>query len=91
MAEQQQIVQPRIVKFGSEEHMEMLGLREANDNDAHQFEGYALVDVTQWGPLAREEYIQAQVELRVRELKTKPEVPGFAPKMWEPSLPPIEA
>jgi hypothetical protein len=77
------------IEFGSEEHAQFLGLRKAQDKDPYQCEGWALVDITQYGPAARPEYLQAILQQKVNELKTKPKVPDYAPKMWVPSEAPV--
>ena len=72
------------IEHGSAAHAQMLGLRKATDDDKLKYQGYALVDVTAWGPLAREDYIQAQLIQRVHELQSQPTVSKSAPSLWTP-------
>ena len=80
------------VAWGSEAHLELLGIRPVRDDDDIVHEGYALMDVTQFGPLATERYIRAVLVSRVSMLKQQPPriqsedrtKPGYAPPMVIP-------
>lgn len=74
------------IKHGSANHAALLGLKKAVDGDKFICEGFTLSDVTQFGPTAREDYIQAQLVQRVAELKTAPSVPVNAQPMWVPPV-----
>ena len=72
------------VKHGSDRHAALLGLKKSEKDDKFQHGGWTLEDVTQFGPTAREDYILAQLQQRVRELQATPEVPANAPAAWQP-------
>lgn len=59
------------IEPGSEEHAGMLGLRKwaEGDDPALNVEGWTFQDATQFGPLARVEYIRASLAQRVAELR----------------------
>lgn len=72
----------RRIEHGSEDHAQLLGLRKAGKDEKYQYEGWTLIDITQWGPSATSDYINAQLIQRVNEFKSKPVVSG--PSMWTP-------
>ena len=77
---------PGYIAFGSEQHMELLGLREAIENvDTLTFKGYALVDMAQYGPMASREYVMFNLMSKVNELQGgKPSIPANAPLPFVP-------
>jgi hypothetical protein len=85
-------VQRDHVAHGSDQHAALLGLRKATEKDKFQSQGWALEDVTLYGPAARDDYIQMMLEQKVSELTAPipvpqsddPRLPNWAPKMWEP-------
>ena len=89
------VEQADYVKHGSDRHAAMLGLKKASDKDKFTSNGWAFQDPTQWGPTARDDFIQVQLEQRVSELtaplpqyqSSDPREPFFAPVMWRPGQP----
>jgi hypothetical protein len=81
------------IEHGSHQHMELLGLRKANPDDVPEFDGYALVDTTAFGPAARPEYLKEVLRQKVTEFKTKPVMPqsedprgkNYAPPIFNPN------
>lgn len=72
------------IAHGSDEHAALLGLKKSVKEDKFQHKGWTFADITQFGPTAREDYIQAQLIQRVSELNTPPEVPANASPIWTP-------
>ena len=58
------------IERGSAEHAAMLGLRKWADGDTPELNvgGWTFEDVTQYGPMARLDYIKAALTQRVAEL-----------------------
>lgn len=81
--------QPDFIEFGSAEHAAFLGIKKANKDDPYQCEGWTLVDITSYGPAARPEFLQAVLQQKVNEWKTKPQVPDRAPGLWTPTDAPV--
>lgn len=75
----------QIIKHGSEAHALFLGLRKSEPGDIPTFDGWTLVDPTQWGPNARPEFLEAQLKQKVNEWRTPPTVPANAPTLWTPT------
>ena len=83
---------PDYVKHGSDRHAALLGLKKAQDGDAPALKGYALEDITQYGPAASEKYLEAVLRQKVNELTTPmpavqsddPSKPHYAPPMFVP-------
>jgi len=59
--------QTDFIEHGSKEHAAFLGLKKAQDKDPYQCEGWTLVDITQYGPAARPEFLQAILQQKVAE------------------------
>ena len=68
------MVQTDYVERGSDEHAAGLGLRKWREGDPTDLkvEGWTFVDITQFGPLARPEFIKAVLTQRVAELGKEP-------------------
>ncbi len=66
------------VEHGSEKHAQLLGLEKDEEGE------WRLVDMTQFGPAATEDFLKSVLDQRVRELTTKPKVPANAPPLWRP-------
>lgn len=87
-------VQTDYVAEGSPEHVAMLGLRKAEKDDAPQFGGYALSDLTAWGPAATEKFLLEILKQKIAELNAPhvpiqsvdPRKPGYAPEMFVPTV-----
>lgn len=86
---------PDYVAFGSEQHRDLLGLREATDDDPEVFvfEGYTLVDPTQYLIMdPRGDLVRHITRQRVNELRNAPPTPqsedprkpNYAPPMHRP-------
>ena len=75
------------IPHGSEQHAQLLGIRKAEEGDSPTFKGYALVDMTTWGPNATEAFLLNVLRQKVAELGSKPQVPEDAPEMWVPQGP----
>jgi len=82
------------IAFGSPEHAEFLGLRKATDDDEIVVEGWALQDITAWGPAAGRDFLRGILLQKVNVLNTPPPPgqsedparPNFRPTMWVPGL-----
>ncbi len=80
------------VKHGSDQHASLLGLKKAEEGDAPTFEGWALADITLWGPAATDTFLLNILKGKVSELKSEtpkmqsddPLAPNYAPPLWEP-------
>lgn len=85
-------VRSDFVEHGSEQHAALLGLRTATEDDKIVHKGYALMDVTAYGPTAREDFLETVLRQRVSELMHPPAVPqsknatepDYAPDMHRP-------
>jgi len=69
---------PDHIAFGSDEHAAILGLKKAGKDDDPQQDGWALVDITAWGPQAMADdkaYLREILRQKVSNLKAKPPVP----------------
>ena len=84
---------PDYVEFGSDEHRDHIGLRKAEPADEITFEGFALVDPTQFGLTATKTALMTVLRQRVGELRSggppKPQSkdenkPNFLKPMWKP-------
>ena len=84
--------QSRVLKHGSESHASLLGLRQATDKDTIQYEGWAFMDLTQFGFNFRDEVVMDFLRQRVSELTTPPQIPqdkdptkpNYLQPMWTP-------
>ena len=84
---------PDYVEHGSDRHAGLLGLREAQEDDDPQLDGWALEDMTMWGPTATDKFRMQMLRQKVNELKSKPPVtqskdpfkPHYAPPIWRPT------
>ena len=80
------------IEHGSQRHMDLLGLRKATPEDVPEYEGFALVDITAFGPAARPEYLKEVLRQKVTEFQTKPVMPqsedpfgkNYAPPIFDP-------
>jgi len=87
-------VQTDYVVEGSPEHVAMLGLREATKDDMPQWKGYALTDLTAWGPGASDKFLLEILKQKIAELTAPhvpiqsddPRKPGYAPPMFVPTV-----
>jgi len=83
---------PDYVEHGSDRHAGLLGLKKAEKNDVLQEDGWALQDITMYGPSARPEFLVQVLHQKVSELKSKapkmqsehPFEPNYAPELWRP-------
>jgi hypothetical protein len=83
---------PDYVKHGSDRHAALLGLVPAEKDDELQHEGWALGDLTLYGPMARPEFLTQMLKQKVNELcsptpemqSEDPSKPFYAPPIWEP-------
>jgi len=87
--EKQMANQADYIEPGSKAHAAFLGLKKAAEKDIPQYEGWTLVDPTQWGPMARPEFLEQILKQKFNEWKIKPEVSEKAPSMWVPSEAPV--
>ncbi len=77
---------PDYLEFGSEKHALFLGLKKAGEDDADQIDGWALADMTAYGPAARPEFLHEILRQKVNEWKSgKPQVHAGAPPLWMPA------
>jgi hypothetical protein len=77
---------PDYIEFGSEKHALFLGLKHAQEDDADQIDGWALADMTAYGPGARKEFLHEILRQKVNEWKSgAPPVIPDAPEMWRPA------
>ena len=82
------------LEHGSEAHAGLLGLRRAMDADQIQYEGWAFVDLTQFGFNFRDEVVMDFLRQRVSELTTPPQIPqdkdptqpNYLQPMWTPDV-----
>lgn len=80
------------VPHGSDEHAGLLGLVKAAKDDVPQLDGWALADMTMYGPNATDKFLAQVLRQKVSELTSKaPEVqsenpmaPHYAPPIWKP-------
>ena len=80
------------VPHGSDQHAGYLGLRKAEKDDEPQRDGWALADMTMWGPNATDKFLAQMLRQKVNELHSKapetqsedPLAPGYAPPIWRP-------
>lgn len=85
------------IKHGSDRHAAFLGLVKAQKDDEPQQDGWALADITMYGPSARPEYLRRVLAQKVSELTTLPPemqsddplAPNYAPPMWMPAGEPV--
>jgi len=83
---------PDYIERGSDRHAAFLGLVKAEEDDEPQYEGYALGDLTLYGPSARPEFLRTTLKQKVNELNTpmpeiqseNPSQPHYHPPIWEP-------
>ena len=84
---------PDYVEHGSDRHAGLLGLRKAEKDDEPQLDGWALEDMTMWGPTATDKFLMLMLRQKVNELKSKPPkmqsedpfAPAYAPPIWRPT------
>ena len=82
----------RGIEFGSEAHAGLLGLRKAKADDKIQHDGWAFVDLTQFGFNFRDEVVMDFLRQRVNELTMPPQIPqdkdptkpNYLQPMWTP-------
>lgn len=76
------------VEPGSDRHAAMLGLKKADEYDNPTQDGWALQDVTAYGPAARPEFLAQTLRQKVSELTSGPYKPQsedpFAPNYAPP-------
>jgi len=83
---------PGYIEFGSEQHMELLGLRRVIKGiddipgmEPLTYEGYTLVDVSMHGPMASRQYLMFHLIAKVNELRAgKPPLPLNAQQPFIP-------
>jgi hypothetical protein len=81
------------VPHGSDQHAGLLGLKKAGQDDEPQLDGWALEDMTMWGPNATDKFLMQMLKQKVNELKSKapkiqsenPMAPHYAPPIWKPT------
>jgi hypothetical protein len=84
---------PDYVEHGSDRHAGLLGLRKAQKDDEPQLDGWALADMTMWGPTATDKFLMQMLRQKVNELNSKaptvqsedPFKPHYAPPIWRPT------
>ena len=84
---------PDYVEHGSDRHAGLLGLRKAEKDDEPQLDGWALTDLTMWGPTATDKFLMQMLRQKVNELTSKPPVmqskdpflPHYAQPIWRPT------
>jgi hypothetical protein len=79
MANKQQVDDLNYIAHGSDEHAAMLGLVKGTGGK------WQLEDITQYGPNARKEFLDAVLAQKVSELETLPTPPKNAPSLWVPA------
>jgi len=92
MMAKQKPTNPDYVERGSQQHAAFLGLIPAEKDDEPQQDGWALADLTLYGPTARPEFLRRTLQQKVNELNTPmpelqsedPRLPHYAPPMWRP-------
>jgi len=80
------------IPHGSDAHAALLGLKKAEEHDVPQHDGWALQDVTQYGPAARPEFLEQVLRQKINELtislpkmqSNDPFAPHYAPPLWQP-------
>ena len=80
------------VPHGSDQHAGLLGLVKAEKDDVLQLNGWALADMTMYGPNATDKFLMQMLKQMVNELTSKapkvqsedPLAPGYAPPIWKP-------
>jgi len=80
------------VAHGSDQHAAMLGLVKAEKDDEPQQGGWALQDITLYGPTATDKFLAQVLRQKIGELmsgapqmqSTDPLAPHYAPRMWKP-------
>jgi len=80
------------IEHGSDQHAALLGLKEAEEGDSPSFDGWALADVTTWGPNATEMFLMNMLKSKVGELKsespkyqsTDQHAADYLPPHWQP-------
>lgn len=79
------------MEFGSDRHADHIGLKKASEDDVPRLDGWALVDITAYGPAARPEYLREVLRQKVSTLQSGPPpepqsedefAPHYAPPMW---------
>ena len=81
------------VPHGSDEQAGHLGLRKAEKDDEPQLDGWALEDMTMYGPNATDKFLMQVLRQMVNELTSKPPkvqsedpmAPHYAPPIWRPT------
>lgn len=84
---------PDYVEHGADRHAGLLGLRKAGKDDEPQLDGWALVDITMYGPNATDKFLVQVLRQKVNELTSKPPkmqsmdpfAPHYAPPIWQPT------
>jgi hypothetical protein len=87
--------QPDYIEFGSDQQAAILGLKKAEKGDDPQLDGWALVDITAWGPQAMADdkaYLREILRQKVSNLTSKPPqlqsddpmAPHYAPPLQVP-------
>lgn len=78
------------IAHGSPEHAELLGIRKATEDDEPVVDGWALVNLTEFGPNATASFLKNVLRQKVSELKAgTPVVPANSPKLWRPKGNPV--
>ena len=80
------------IAHGADEHAALLGLRKAEEDDDPKYRGWALDDITLWGPNATDKFLLNILKQKVNELKSPvlkvqsddPALPNYAPPLWTP-------
>ena len=82
------------VPHGSDEQAGMLGLVKAEKDDVPQLNGWALQDITMYGPNATDKFLEQKLRQLVNDLTSKapetqsedPFKPHYAPPIWRPTV-----
>jgi hypothetical protein len=82
------------VSHGSDKHAAMIGIRKATDDDELKFKGWALTDMTAFGPQTTMTYLKEVLRQKVSVIEAgAPPVPqcedrdepNYAPPMFNPA------
>lgn len=82
------------VQHGSDKHAALIGIRKATEDDELKYKGWALVDMTAFGPQTTMAYLKEVLRQKVSVLEAgappkpqseDPMEPNYAPPMFNPA------
>jgi hypothetical protein len=94
MAKQTKQIRGDFVPHGSDKHAAMIGIRKATEDDELIYKGWALVDMTAFGPQTTMTYLKEVLRQKVSVIEAKsPPIPqsedqyepNYAPPMFNPA------